>query len=647
MADMSVMMRGMALGFARHLAKKKEREQAQQDLLFKEGLEEKQIGFKYRLDQQGQQAQDEAALKREMIQRRLELLKNTPGATFGQADKYFTSGELPPGMADLPIQAPSTTNTLMRNQGELQRAMMSLPQKELQAVSDLSFKTGMPIEQAYAVYSAIRQVMGQSPQASPSAATSAPTSSDPFLSVLQGGFPGGEGSAPASQAPYSSSFLPTTPQAAQVTGAGLPPLNPKEQSRFVTEANKETGRMQRANDSLSLRRDILKETVRWHNLSHTDRMTIAKDRNLTSLHIAEMIDKDRDLSREQKGQQFKETMKLRWDTLSQQERIAAERIATQRYGIDMRAATSGGGSGLVGYDKKSGLSVSETATLKRWDKELTKIEKRLTELRAVGAEGMTDDERNELHNLVSRKSILQRDRETTYQTGRGRLMQGRSTVPFGSAPVSSDAPRFQWPVRGRNITSRYGASRSTGNHSGLDIDGVMGEAVNAAGDGTVSDVGHNAIDGNFVRVDHGNGYTTSYSHLSGASVTPGTRIRAGQQVGRMGNTGRVHPGRGGDGSHLHFGVRRNGQRIDPLPFLQGAVGGQATPRPGALPPAPADVPPPQRSRSRNQAEINRLMNDVFPSARQTPNRPSTPPSRRTQQRQSRIQANRNRLQGIL
>lgn len=122
-----------------------------------------------------------------------------------------------------------------------------------------------------------------------------------------------------------------------------------------------------------------------------------------------------------------------------------------------------------------------------------------------------------------------------------------------------------WPAVGP-ITTAFGEPGSDwvgGYHMGIDIGAPAGSPILAAADGTVeddqADVNHGY--GNFVAIDHGNGYATLYAHMSRIVAKPGEKVSRGQLIGFVGSTGFV------DGPHLHFELRHNGTKIDPQPFL--------------------------------------------------------------------------------
>ena len=99
-------------------------------------------------------------------------------------------------------------------------------------------------------------------------------------------------------------------------------------------------------------------------------------------------------------------------------------------------------------------------------------------------------------------------------------------------------------------------------HSGIDFSAQMGTEAYASGDGVVYDVenGHWGY-GNMVTIDHGFGYKTRYAHLQKSAVRKGQKVKRGQLIGYIGNTGKT------TGVHLHYEVLKNGVQIDPINFF--------------------------------------------------------------------------------
>ena len=125
-------------------------------------------------------------------------------------------------------------------------------------------------------------------------------------------------------------------------------------------------------------------------------------------------------------------------------------------------------------------------------------------------------------------------------------------------------PSF-WPAAGFQ-TSGFGWRRNPlgwdwKHHSGLDIGGQIGDPIWSAAAGTVRHAGRAGTYGKLVTVDHGFGVTTYYAHCSNVLVRSGQRVRRGQQLAMIGNTGRS------TGPHLHFEVRLDGTAVDPLDYL--------------------------------------------------------------------------------
>ena len=98
-------------------------------------------------------------------------------------------------------------------------------------------------------------------------------------------------------------------------------------------------------------------------------------------------------------------------------------------------------------------------------------------------------------------------------------------------------------------------------HRGVDIPGREGTPVHAAASGVVRFAGSAGGYGQMIEIDHGDGLTTRYAHLSRILIRPGAPVVQGQTIALMGSTGRS------TGSHLHFEVREYGQAEDPLRFF--------------------------------------------------------------------------------
>jgi len=121
-----------------------------------------------------------------------------------------------------------------------------------------------------------------------------------------------------------------------------------------------------------------------------------------------------------------------------------------------------------------------------------------------------------------------------------------------------------------DLTSGFGVRmdpfiRSLAMHTGVDFRSNVGEPVRATAAGKVVSAGWSGGYGRMVEIDHGNGLSTRYGHLSAIDVTEGQAIRIGQVVGKVGTTGRS------TGPHLHYETRIDGDAVDPQRFLRAAI----------------------------------------------------------------------------
>ena len=133
---------------------------------------------------------------------------------------------------------------------------------------------------------------------------------------------------------------------------------------------------------------------------------------------------------------------------------------------------------------------------------------------------------------------------------------------------------WMWPLPSENmkLTSAFGfrmhpVDHVPHSHTGIDVAASTGTPIYAARGGQVImseyGTGVNWSYGNFVVIDHGDGTTTLYAHMSSRAVSEGELVQQGQTIGAVGATGNVK------GAHLHFEVRINGQRTDPEAYYTG------------------------------------------------------------------------------
>ncbi|HEY0382839.1 MAG TPA: M23 family metallopeptidase [Candidatus Elarobacter sp.] len=176
-------------------------------------------------------------------------------------------------------------------------------------------------------------------------------------------------------------------------------------------------------------------------------------------------------------------------------------------------------------------------------KDFTAVQTRLRELTRASDTTRADAQR--LQHLAVRVLNLRRMASIAHQR---MLAAIPSLNPVGGGIAAS----FGWRT---NPWPEY--------HKGLDLEANYGTAVHATAAGTVASAGWDGGFGIKVDIDHGNGYHTWYAHLSRASVNAGERVTKGQLIALSGSTG------SSTGPHLHYQLMRDGQAIDPQPFLRG------------------------------------------------------------------------------
>lgn len=148
---------------------------------------------------------------------------------------------------------------------------------------------------------------------------------------------------------------------------------------------------------------------------------------------------------------------------------------------------------------------------------------------------------------------------------------------YGSASVNkastnystSSSNPYSWLVAHplpdlKRVSSEYGGRTMGGraeNHSGLDMSAPSGTPIYATGPGIVTKSGWGTGYGQYVEINHGNGYLTRYAHASRLIARVGDQVRAGEHIANVGCTGRC------TGPHLHYEVVKDGQRKNPSSYL--------------------------------------------------------------------------------
>lgn len=146
---------------------------------------------------------------------------------------------------------------------------------------------------------------------------------------------------------------------------------------------------------------------------------------------------------------------------------------------------------------------------------------------------------------------------------------GGSTGDENTSGGESASVVFGWPLPGIDkVSSKFGPRKppcagASSMHGGIDIGAASGTPIKAYAAGTiVQNVAWNKSAGNYIKIDHGNGVASRYLHMVEPSpLAVGTVVTAGQEVGKVGNSGV------GTGAHLHFEIHIDGEKVDPLLYV--------------------------------------------------------------------------------
>lgn len=170
---------------------------------------------------------------------------------------------------------------------------------------------------------------------------------------------------------------------------------------------------------------------------------------------------------------------------------------------------------------------------------------------------------------VSNISVKLREKSIELNNATIEQKYGRSAIStssrISSFPTNNDT---SWlvahPLQEGRVSSSWGNRTllgSTRHHSGVDLAAPSGTPIYSTGSGVVTKSGWGTGYGQYVEIDHGNGYITRYAHASRLLVNAGDQVKAGEHIANVGCTGRC------TGPHLHFEVVKDGQRKNPSAYL--------------------------------------------------------------------------------
>lgn len=179
-------------------------------------------------------------------------------------------------------------------------------------------------------------------------------------------------------------------------------------------------------------------------------------------------------------------------------------------------------------------------------------------------------EKSQKSSVESKKNVSKVDSET--KTEQVKVAEKKVASPekkISSDPtkklpkiVARSSSKFSWPLRGK-VLSNYGAKSNGLFNDGINISGTRGAAVRAAENGVVAYAGNEIKGmGNLVIVQHSDGWMTVYAHMDSMTVRRGARVKVGDKIGTVGQTGKV------DSPQLHFEIRKGTKAYNPSSYLK-------------------------------------------------------------------------------
>ena len=223
----------------------------------------------------------------------------------------------------------------------------------------------------------------------------------------------------------------------------------------------------------------------------------------------------------------------------------------------------------VAYDTKVKYDEDKSSSYKKVTTKGVNGEEEVT-VRTTFVDGVQTDavqtDAKTIKEAVDEVVVKGKAEDTSSSTGSSPTSSNSSSSSSSNSSSSyttGSSGMFAWPLPyTHTLTSTFG-TRWGRLHGGLDISdgGVYGQPIYASASGTVTfSGGDNSGYGNYVIIDHGSGYTTLYGHCSSLVAVTGQYVNQGDLIGYVGSTGNS------TGPHLHFEIRLNGEKMDPLGY---------------------------------------------------------------------------------
>lgn len=215
-------------------------------------------------------------------------------------------------------------------------------------------------------------------------------------------------------------------------------------------------------------------------------------------------------------------------------------------------------------NKYSGDAAMQQALAEEYARQESELDDKLAEIARQEAARLEEERKQEeLRKQQEQQEDNNGGADDTDNSGSDDNPGGDDSNNTGGS--STGTGRFIWPVSGP-ITDYFGPRESptagaSSNHMGIDIGCSYGVPIAAADSGVVTVAEWGESGGNYVMIDHGNGFVTMYLHNSSLAVSVGDVVSQGQTIAYAGSTGYS------TGTHCHFSVFLNGSYVNPLDYL--------------------------------------------------------------------------------